>query len=137
MADIVKLIPPPAKSDRLTAELTMDEALIIFSLRKGYARSPELILSLAGKPWTAEERKKWIENNTCEDEEAKKARELQAYNNYCEITGEPQNLKRINKIIKKWEAKKAEEIARNKEICEQTDARYAEFLKAWEERKLY
>lgn len=135
MADIIKLVPPPAAKDRLTAELTKDEAFIIFSLRKGYARSPEVILSLAGIPWTAEEREAWLEQPDKNEEEHRQI-EIGQYLSICESLETPPQTKAIRAINKRYAEAAQRRLQRNKEQCELTDARYAEFLEAWKERKL-
>lgn len=110
-------------------KLSEEEAFLIFSLRKGYARCPDVIYTLAGFPWTAEEVDQYI-NHPCEYEKSKKEAEVKNYISVCRDIKKVPNIKVINKLVKKWddeiERKTREAIERN----ELQNARYNEFLES-------
>ena len=109
-------------------KLTEKELFLIYSLRKGYARSPDVIYGLAGFPWTEEEIDMYITHAGSNEEEHKKM-DLQRYYARCKLEKRPPNIKEINRIVQYWDDEIEDKRQQSRERNDLQNARYEEFLK--------
>lgn len=110
-------------------KLSEEEAFLIFSLRKGYARCPDVIYTLAGFPWTEKQVDEYI-NNVGEYEQNCKKLSLDGYYDRCRRLNKAPNIREINRIARKWDAQIEEKRQQSIEQNDLQNARYDEFLKS-------
>jgi len=108
-------------------KLTEKELFLIFSLRKGYAKHPDVIYSLAGYPWTPDEVDQYI-NHPAEDDKQRKEAEIEHYIKVCGELKKAPNIKVINNLSQKWDKEIERKTRQAIETNDLQNARYEEFL---------
>lgn len=115
--------------------LTEKEMFLIYSLRKGYAKNPEVIYSLAGFPWTEDEKDEFI-NHPAQYEQNCKERELAFYHDQCKRQNREPNPDHISRINQRWDKLIEEKRQKSIEKNDLQNARYAEFLEDLKEGRI-
>lgn len=120
---------------KYTMKLTEEEAFLIYSLRNGWARNPEVIYSLAGFPWTEEEKDRFI-NHPAQYEQGCKEKELAYYHEQCKKQKQKPDPEYISRINQRWDKLIEEKRQQSIDINDLQNAHYAEFLKELKEGRI-
>ena len=117
----------------INLNLNEEEAFLIFSLRKGYAECEHVIFSLAGKPWTDEELKRYL---ACRNELEHKQMEIDQYIKVCSLAGKPVDISHINKISQRYDQEIKERQKQTRDRYTILQDRYNEFLNFYKVRNI-